>query len=208
MGLVGANGAGKSTLLDILATVQLPTSGTGTVGGYDLIDQSAEIRRTIAYCAAGSEGFFPQLTARANLEFFAALHGLSPIVARTRTRFWLDAIGASSIADVAVQRCSAGMRQRLNLARALLADTPILLLDEPTRSLDAHARRDFQRLLRHALVSELNKTVLLVTHDAMEADAVCDRVAVLSDGTITSIRAVNSVIGDDVMPHPHVLVGQ
>src|SRR5438105_3249186 len=184
MALVGSNGAGKTTLLEMLATVQLPTSGRATVGGYDLVRQAGQIRRIAGYCPAGAESFYPQLTARANLEFFAALHGLSPHEARIRTREVLERMGASAVSEVKVQQCSAGMRQRLTVARALVADPQILLLDEPTRSLDADARREFHRWLRHTFVGTTNKSVLLVTHDPDEAQHVCDRVAELGDGTI------------------------
>jgi ABC-type multidrug transport system ATPase subunit len=182
--IVGSNGAGKTTLLEILATLQLPTSGNATVGGFDLVSQAEQIKRIVGYCPAGAESFYPQLTGRANLEFFAALNGLSPHEATTRTRVVLEMMGASEVSEVVVQRCSAGMKQKLNLARALLADAPILLLDEPTRSLDAAARHAFYRLLRETLVGARNKTVLLVTHDPNEASAVCDRRAVLSGGAI------------------------
>jgi ABC-2 type transport system ATP-binding protein len=195
MALVGSNGSGKTTLLEILATLQLPTAGRATVGGFEVGRQARQIRRIVGYCAAGAESFYPQLTGRANLEFFAALHGLSPQEARTRTSTVLKAMGTSAVGDVAVQRYSAGMKQRLSLARALLGDAPILLLDEPTRSLDGDARCEFHRFLRQTLVGTLNKTVLMVTHDSNEASAVCDRVAVLSGGTIARVRTV-----DDAAP--------
>src|SRR5947209_4953446 len=157
MALVGANGAGKTTLLEMLATVQLPTSGRAKVGGYDLIHQAAQIRRIVGYCPAGAESFYPQLTGRANLEFFAALHGLSPREARRRTHTVLETMGASAVGDVKFQQCSAGMKQRLTVARALIADPQILLLDEPTRSLDADARRELHRWLRHSFVGATHK---------------------------------------------------
>jgi ABC-type multidrug transport system ATPase subunit len=190
MALVGANGAGKTTLLEILATVQLPTGGRAVVGGYDLVHQAHKVRRIIGYCPAGTESFYPQLTGQANLEFFAALHGCSPRDARTRTANILDLLGAGGIGPIVVQRCSAGMKQKLTLARALLGNPAILLLDEPTKSLDADARVEFYRLVRHNLVDGLNKTVLLVTHDLHEAKAICDRVAFIGSGTITRVGTV------------------
>ena len=189
MALVGSNGAGKTTLLEILATVQLPTSGRATVGGYDVVRQGGPIRRIIAYCAASAESVCPQLSGRANLEFFAALHGWSPREGRRRAGAALETMGVPEIGDVIVQKYSAGMKQKLSLARMLLADASILLLDEPTRSLDADARREFYRLLRDTLVGAMKKTVLLVTHDPNEASAVCDRVALLSGGAITRVVA-------------------
>src|SRR5207302_125075 len=132
----------------------------------------------------------------ANLEFFAALHGLSPHEARIRTREVLEMMGASAVSEVKVQQCSAGMRQRLTVARALVADPQILLLDEPTRSLDADARREFHRWLRHTFVGTTNKSVLLVTHDPDEAQHVCDRLAELGDGTIVHTWTVDRTLVD------------
>lgn len=194
LGLVGSNGAGKTTLLDILATVQLPTSGSASVFGVDLLTQPEEITRLVAYCPAGADSFYPQLTGRANLEFFAALHGLSAGAARARIRTVLAMIGAPELSEVIVQRFSAGMKQKLNLARALLADAPLLLLDEPTRSLDDDARQVIYRLLRR-LTGAMAKTVLLVTHDRHEAGAICDRVAVLKDGAIAGVSRASDWAG-------------
>jgi len=187
MGLVGSNGAGKTTLLEILATTQLPTSGSASVGGHDLVGQSARVKRIIGYCPAGSDGFYPRLTGTANLAFFAALKDLSPEDVRRRTREVLEMIRAPELEHAMFQRCSTGMKQKLNLARALLADPPILLLDEPTRSLDPPSQRECQDLLRHTVAGGMGKTVLLVTHDLAEAERVCDRVALLQDGRIAGV---------------------
>jgi len=187
LGLVGPNGAGKTTLVEILATLQLPTGGTATVGGLDVVRQAGEVRRRIGYCPAGPDSFYPRLTVRRNLEFFAALYELPPGAARARVREVLEMVGASKAAAVVFQQLSAGMRQRLALARALVPDPPVLLLDEPTRSVDVEARCQFHALLRDRLAAEQGKTVLLVTHDMREAAAVCDRVACLRDGRISDI---------------------
>jgi ABC-2 type transport system ATP-binding protein len=187
MGLVGANGAGKTTLLEILATVQLPTSGRALVGGHDVRHQSMHVRRVIGYCPAGGGGFYPTLTARQNLEFFGALVDLSPRDAALRAEAVLEIVGLAGVGGVVFQRFSAGMRQKLMLARALLGNPSILLLDEPTRSLDRRSKHDFHELLRHTLVAILRKTALLVTHDVHEVGAVCDRVALLRDGRITQV---------------------
>ena len=196
MGLVGSNGAGKTTLLEILATTQLPTGGSGLVGGYDLVARAGSIRRIIGYCPAGSDSFFPRLTCAANLEFFAALKELSPRDARLRIRNVLEMIRATELTNLIFQRCSAGMKQKLSLARALLADPPILLLDEPTRSLDPASRRELQELLRLTLAGAQRKTVLLVTHDLQESGRLCDRVALLRNGCIAGIWPAAHVPAD------------
>lgn len=187
MGLVGSNGAGKTTLLEILATVQRPTSGGALVGGYDLVAEADAVKRLVGYCPSTSESFYPRLTGGANLEFFAALHGMSPREARSRTDRVLEMIRATELRGVIFQRCSAGMKQKIGLARALLADPPILLLDEPTRSLDPASQRELQDLLRRTLVDALKKTVLLVTHNLTEAEQICDRIALLRNGTVAGV---------------------
>ena len=193
MALVGSNGAGKTTLLEILATVQLPTSGSAIIGGYDLVRQSEHVRQIVGYCPANSNSFYPRLTGQANLEFFAALNGMSPNEARLRTRTVLGAIGGSDLRDVVFQRYSTGMKQKLALARALLADPLILLLDEPTRSLDPFAQGQFHDVLRRSVVGALNKTVLLVTHNLSEAETVADRVALLGRGTIAGVWSADKL---------------
>jgi ABC-2 type transport system ATP-binding protein len=194
VGLVGANGAGKTTLLEILATVQLPTEGSAFVGGHNVLHQSLEVRKIIGFCPDGGGSFHPTLTARANLEFYGALAGLSPRGAAARVDAVLEMVGGPDLKEIAFQRCSAGMRQKLALARALLADPPILLLDEPTRSLDQTARGDFHTLIKDLLVGAMRKTVLLVTHDMAEVRTLCDRVALLRDGRIARFGAPADVL--------------
>ncbi len=187
MGLAGSNGAGKTTLLEILATTQLPTAGNGSVAGHDLVREHEAVKRRVGYCPADAESFYPRLTGRANLEFFAALHDLPPGAARRRVGEVLEMLGAPELAYVVFQHCSAGMKQKLGVARALLGDPPVLLFDEPTRSLDPEAQCEFHRLLRQTLVDALGKTILLVTHNLREAETVCDRVALLRDGRIAGV---------------------
>jgi ABC-2 type transport system ATP-binding protein len=196
MGVIGPNGAGKTTLLEIVATLQLPTSGSATIGGLDLVTHAEGVKRLVGYCPSDSESFYPRLTGRANLEFFAALDGLSPREARSRVEAVLGTIRAAELADARFQQCSAGMKQKLGLARALLADPPILLLDEPTRSLDPGSQRQFHVLLRHTLADRSGKTILIVTHSLREAERVCDRVALLRDGEIAVVAPARQVCGD------------
>jgi ABC-type multidrug transport system ATPase subunit len=187
MGLVGANGAGKTTLLEILATVQRPTSGDASVAGYDVSGEAAAVKRLVGYSPSSSETFYPRLTCGANLKFFAALYGMSPREAQRRTDDVLELIGALELKPAVFQKCSAGMKQKIGLARALLADPSVVLLDEPTRSLDSASQRKVQNLLRRTLVDGAQKTVLLVTHSLDEAERVCDRVALLRDGVIAGV---------------------
>jgi ABC-2 type transport system ATP-binding protein len=185
LGIVGPNGAGKTTLLEILATVVLPDGGRAVLGGYDVVQDAGSVRRIAAYCPSAAQTFYPRLTGFQNLEFFAALHGVVGATGRERVREALEIVAIDHAARLAVQTYSDGMRQRLALARALVTGCRVLLLDEPTKSLDASGRIATHRLLRRTLADGLRLTVLLVTHSAEEAAAVCDRVAVLEDGCVT-----------------------
>lgn len=184
-GVIGVNGSGKTTLLEIAAAAQLPTSGSGTVAGYDLLTQSEHVRAAVGYCPANLESFYPRLTGKANLEFFAALRNVSPSQAASQSRAVLELIDASDLRDALFQQYSTGMKQKLSLARALLGSPAIILLDEPTRSLDPAARREFQDLLRRQITDR--KSAVLVTHNLDEARRICDRVALLENGIITHV---------------------
>ena len=186
-GVIGVNGSGKTTLLEIAAGAQLPSSGTGTVAGYDLLSQPEHVRAAVGYCPANLESFYPRLTGKANLEFFAALRNMSRSDAASRSREILELINASELSDTLFQRYSTGMKQKLSLARALVGSPALILLDEPTRSLDPAARREFQDLLRRQVTDAGQKSVVLVTHNLDEARRICDRVALLENGTITQV---------------------
>jgi ABC-2 type transport system ATP-binding protein len=192
LGLLGPNGGGKTTLLEILATYLLPTSGQAWVAGHDVLRAPLPVRRAIGYCPAGIGGFYPRLSGKHNLEFFAVLSQLPATAIRERiTRLW-ELVGLDRFRDVAVGRYSDGMRQRLTLARALLTDPPVLLLDEPTRSVDPAAAAFFGRLFRQ-LAEEQGKAILLVTHDPRAAGELCDRVAVMDRGRIVEMGGAATV---------------
>lgn len=194
LGIVGPNGAGKTTLLEILATIVLPDAGRAEVAGHDVVLDASEVRRRVAYCPAASHTFYPQLSGFQNLEFFAALHGIVGVSAPERIREALNVVAIDGVAHAAVQTYSDGMRQRLALARALVTGASVLLLDEPTKSLDPAARSATHRLCRRTLIDRLQVTILLVTHSVDEAVAVCDRVAVLERGLVTEVGAPNTVM--------------
>ena len=187
VGLLGPNGAGKTTLLEIVSTLLLPTGGHASVHGRDVAAEGAEVRQLIGYCPGGFDTFYPRLSAAANLEFFAALNGFSLRAARLRLDALFDLLGVTGSRHLDFQRHSTGMKQKLVLARALLADPRVLLLDEPTKSLDPRAQREVWALLRTRLAGDLNKTILLVTHSLTEAQEVCDRVLALEDGRIVEV---------------------
>lgn len=181
-GLLGPNGAGKTTLVKILATVLLPSSGSAEVCGFDVVRDASRIRERIGLVFGGERGLYGSLTGRDTLRFWGTLHGLRPVEVKRRTDELLDLVGLAERADDRVREYSRGMKQRLHLARGLVSQPEVLLLDEPTIGLDPVAARQMREL-----VEELNAggtTILLTTHYMAEAEQLCQRVAFLSEGRI------------------------
>lgn len=181
-GLLGPNGAGKTTLCRVLSTSLLPTSGSARVLGCDVVTQTKEVRSLVGIVYGGERGLYYRLTARQNLRYWAALYKLPGAVAQDRVQSLLDRVGLMEKADVLVETYSRGMKQRLHLARGLVGDPRVILLDEPTTGMDPVAAQDFR-----ALVDELrseDRTILLTTHDMAEAEQVCDRVTLIDGGRV------------------------
>lgn len=179
--LVGPNGAGKSTLLRVLATLVLPTSGTATVLGYDVASQATEVRRRIGVMTGDDRSFFWRLNGSENLMFFAELQGMSHRTAEERSRMLLERVGLTDAASRRFSGYSTGMRQRLGLARALLHEPQLLLLDEPTSSLDIEHRGQVLELLRQILAGG-NTAALIASHDAGLAITLAHRTIRLEHG--------------------------
>src|SRR5581483_8355182 len=178
-GVIGPNGSGKSTLLRILATLVLFDSGDARVNGYDVHRQERAVRRQIGFTTGEERSLYWRLTARENLDFAATLYHLKK--PKAAVQHALEVVGLADDANRPVSGFSQGMSRRLGLARAILHEPPVLLLDEPTRSLDPNARSEFQEVLR-VLRREKGVTTLMTTHDLGEASAICDRVSVLFHG--------------------------
>lgn len=184
LGLLGPNGAGKTTLIKILAGLLRPDRGGGTVLGYDLLRQHASIRGQASLVAPTAEvGIDNNLTVRQNLAFWAPIFGLSGSLARSRIDDLLARLNLSDKADFWPMHISAGQRQRLALARSLLAETPLLFLDEPTNKLDSEGVRSVRQM-----IAELNQrhavTVILTTHVMEEAEELCGEIALLREGEL------------------------
>ena len=193
-GVIGPNGAGKTTLLKVLSTLILPSTGSARINGSDLVRGAEAVRRSVGIATGEERGFYWRLTGMENLEFFAGLRGCGPREARRRALQALEMVDLLPRAREPVMRYTTGMRQRLGLARALLARPRVLLLDEPTRSLDPIAAQAIQALVRR-LVTDERVAVVMATHNLEEAEAVCTRVAVLADGTVRSIVSTASAEG-------------
>lgn len=186
LGLLGPNGAGKTTLIKILAGLLRPDTGEGTVLGFDLLRQHDEVRARVSLVAPTADvGIDNNLTVQQNLAFWAPIYGLHGTRARARIADLLARLGLSDKADAWPMHISAGQRQRLALARSLLAETPLLFLDEPTNKLDLEGVRS----VRH-MIAELNRehgvTIILTTHVMEEAEELCGEIALLRKGQLVA----------------------
>jgi ABC-2 type transport system ATP-binding protein len=192
-GLVGANGAGKTTLLKILSTVLLPDHGTVMVNGADALAEAAQVRRMLAVVPADERALFWRISATENVRLFASLHGLRGDERDTAVAEALDLVGLGGTGRQQVGSFSSGMRQRTLIARALVTRPPILILDEPTRSLDPLTARDLRRFIRDVLCEQLGATILLATHSTEEARELCDRAALMVRGRIVKSDTLSNL---------------
>jgi ABC-2 type transport system ATP-binding protein len=181
VGLVGPNGAGKTTLIKVIASLLRPTRGRVTIADWDVQTQRAAACRHLGLVLEGDRGLYGRLSGRQNLEFFGVMSGLARRAARERAGELLELFDLAH-RDKLVFAYSAGMRMRLSLARALLADPSLIVLDEPTRSLDPLGSRAAMGLLRE--LAEEGRAVLLSSHRLDEVAATCSRVVVLVDGEV------------------------
>jgi len=191
-GLLGPNGAGKTTLIKLLATLVLPTAGAARVNGYDL-GQETQIKCSIGLTTGDERSFYWRLNARQNLAFFASLHGLHGKECEARVEEVLADVDALDFARVRFSALSSGMRQRVAIARALLNRPRLLFLDEPSKALDPTAAQQVRELVRR--LNHQGVTVFLTTHRLDEAEALCDRVAILHRGRLQAVGAVDELRG-------------
>lgn len=211
-GLLGPNGAGKTTLLKMLATLIVPTNGYARVHQFDL-SKDNRIRPLIGFVSAEDRNFYGRLSGREHLEFFATLQNLSGYTTRKRIKELLTLVGLADQNKTWIQCYSTGMKRRLNIARALLHNPQVLILDEPAKDLDPFFGTQLMEWIKRDLVEQQGKTVLLSTHRLEEAGALCDRVAMMDCGRLrwcgtlnelrhsskTELQAIyRSVIGGDI----------
>jgi ABC-2 type transport system ATP-binding protein len=186
-GLIGRNGAGKTTLTKIVATLVQPTTGTVTVCGNDSVLHDEQVRRQIGLATAEERSFYWRLTGEQNLMFFARLHGLSDRTAKQRIQELFAKLELEEVARRRFGEMSTGNKQRLAVARAMLAQPPVLLLDEPTRSLDPLAAARMRELISSLAKQDPPATILLTSHNLAEVETLCERVAIISRGRIRAI---------------------
>lgn len=184
--LLGVNGAGKSTLLRILATLLLPSGGSAVVCGFDVARDPEAVRSRLGYHAGSDTGFYARLTGQENLRFFGRLNHLSDSLLRTRIPTLARLFELEDTLGNQVRTLSSGTVQRLSLLRALLHQPKVLLLDEPTRSLDALGAADFRRFLKKEVLQRQGTSLLFASHTLPEIEYLADRVAILKDGELVA----------------------
>jgi ABC-2 type transport system ATP-binding protein len=183
-GLLGPNGAGKTTLIKILTTLLGPTQGTAAVAGYDVMKQPEEVRKQINMVSGGEASGYGLLTVRENLWMFAQFYGIPTPVANARIRALMEKVSLLDRINTKSSELSTGLRQKMNIVRGFLTDPKVLFLDEPTLGLDVAASLDVRRFVRGWVNEDPTRTLLLTTHYMVEADELCDRVAIINKGQV------------------------
>jgi ABC-2 type transport system ATP-binding protein len=195
-GLLGPNGAGKTTLVKILCTLLPPDEGEASINGFDLKRQQMDVRRSLGTLfSVGERGVFWRLSGYRNLEFFSAIYNVPRRRRHERIMEVLDLVGLKDKAFENYQKYSGGMKRKLSLARALLPDPPILLLDEPTVGLDVISSKSLREFIKKDLSRQAGKTVLYTTHYVEEASQICDRVGILNRGRLVACDTPSAVRG-------------
>jgi ABC-2 type transport system ATP-binding protein len=183
-GLLGPNGAGKTTLIKILTTLLSPSSGSARVAGYDVIKEPEKVRPRINMVSGGESSGYGLLTVRENLWMFSQFYGMSSAHANQRIKELLEVVGLTDRMNTKSSDLSTGLRQKMNIVRGFLTDPDVLFLDEPTLGLDVGASREVRRFIRRWVDEDPSRTILLTTHYMVEADELCDRVAIINKGRV------------------------
>jgi ABC-2 type transport system ATP-binding protein len=191
-GLLGPNGAGKTTLIKILTTLLAPTRGQAEVAGLDVIRQSSQVRQRINMVSGGETSGYGLLTVRENLWMFSQFYGIPSEQANRRIKELLEIVGLADRMNTKSSDLSTGLRQKMNIVRGFMTDPDVLFLDEPTLGLDVGASREVRRFVRrwvdeHPGSGQAGRTLLLTTHYMVEADELCDRVAIINKGKVLAV---------------------
>jgi ABC-2 type transport system ATP-binding protein len=183
-GFLGPNGAGKSTTIRVLCTLAQPTSGSAKIAGHDLVRDAAEVRKSIGLVSEKMI-MYEQLTAAENLRYFGRLHKMPKAKLERRIDELLGLVDMARWKDTQVKKFSTGMRQRINVIRALLPEPKIVFMDEPTLGLDPQTTLSIREIIRD--INKGGATVILTTHAMVEAEALSDRVAIIDHGKISAL---------------------
>lgn len=190
-GLLGPNGAGKTTLIKIITTLLLPTGGDAWINGYHVQKEANQVRASVGCMLMGERGLYWKLTGRENLEYFGALYHLSPSERHRRAKEILDLLNMGDLANRTVETYSSGQKMKLAFGKALINDAPLLILDEPTNTLDVPSASELRAIVRH--LNAEGKTVIYTTHIMAEAETLCDRVAIIDFGKLLAIGSVDEL---------------
>ncbi|MDE0905135.1 MAG: ATP-binding cassette domain-containing protein [Planctomycetota bacterium] len=184
MGLLGPNGAGKTTTLRMLSTILAPTRGRGTVAGADITNDPIGVRKRIGFLS-GTTGLYPRLTAEEVLQYFGRLHGMDEDTLGQRLEVVVKAFDLKDFLSGRCESLSTGQKQRVSIARAVIHDPRVLILDEPTTGLDLLAASDMIRFVESR--REEGRCVLFSTHILSEAERLCDRIAIVHAGRVLAV---------------------
>ncbi|MHC4924070.1 MAG: ABC transporter ATP-binding protein [Planctomycetota bacterium] len=196
-GLLGPNGAGKTTCLRMLSTVLRPSAGSIVIDGVSVTDRPDEVRRRIGFLS-GATGVYDRLTTREQAAYYGELHGLEGEDLKVRVDRTLRVLQAEDFADRPCGTLSSGQKQKASLARTVVHDPPVLILDEPTANLDVLVARAVTEFIRDA--RDAGRTVLLSTHDMGEAERLCDRLSIIHRGRIRAAGTVASILEETGAP--------
>jgi sodium transport system ATP-binding protein len=180
-GLLGVNGAGKTTCLRILGTILQPTSGTASVGGFDVVGAPQSVRASIGFLSTAT-ALYGRLTAQETVEYFGHLHGLAESVLRQRLESIFENLDMNEFRHCRCDQLSSGMKQKVSIARTLVHDPPVMIFDEPTHGLDVLTARTVVGFIRDCRAR--GKTVIFSTHVMREAEKLCDTIAIIHGGRI------------------------
>lgn len=181
---LGPNGAGKTTCLKLICGLLLPTEGDVIVNGHNTKTHNTQARKSVGLVMNEERSFFWRLTGRQNLEFFAALDNLYGPRLRKKMDELLELVGLSEAASKPVSNYSSGMKQKLAIARGLLCEPDVLILDEPTRTLDPIACEEFFDLILNRIHADSRKTLLIATHRLEEVPRTCNRLLLIHQGRV------------------------
>ncbi|MGF7059381.1 ATP-binding cassette domain-containing protein [Brassicibacter mesophilus] len=190
-GFLGPNGAGKTTTIKMISTLLSPTSGNVIVNGIDVSKKPTSVLRNLGTVLTGERSVYWKLTGRENLEYFAAMNGMTGKYAKDKINYLLERFNLEKRADETVEKYSTGMKQRIALAKALVTDPSIVILDEPTSGLDPQSARNLREIILE--IKEEGRTVLLTTHYMEEADQLSDRIAIIDHGKIIALDTPNNL---------------
>jgi sodium transport system ATP-binding protein len=182
-GLLGPNGAGKTTTLRCLATILTPTSGSATIAGHDLVREPQAVRESLGFLSS-TTGLYGRLTPRETMRFFGSLYGLQGERLEARVEEVLRLFAITEYADRPNDRLSTGMKQRVSLARAVVHDPPVLILDEPTTGLDPIVTRIVEEAVQS--LAQAGKCVLFSTHMLSQAEELCARLGLIARGRVVA----------------------